>query len=177
RYPLGAASLAWGGPAPILFDHLGSLTLNTTRFNDTVTVQALPPNPVQLDGGGGSNTLIGPDTANKWLLAQPSGHEGTLNGSLVFDSFGQLTGGQGLDRFVVPDGASIPEFLSGGDGLHGGSNNTLDLSGCISPLAVHLFRSVYGGEVTGVVRAFALCQNVVGGQNDDRFVFDQGFGL
>src|SRR5262249_44471251 len=122
NYSLAAASLAWAGPAPIQFDHLGSLTLNATAFNDTVTVQSLPGNTVLLNGGAGSNTLVGPDTSNTWSLAQPAGHEGTLNGSLVFDSFAQLTGGQGLDRFVVPDGAYIPEALSGGDGQHGGSN-------------------------------------------------------
>jgi hypothetical protein len=72
-------------------------------------------------GGGTNNTLTGTGTANTWLLAQPGGHEGTLNTSPVFDSFGQLTGDDAVDRFVVPDGASHPESLSGGhDGLHGG---------------------------------------------------------
>src|SRR5262249_33603391 len=150
-YTLGAASLAWGGPAPIQFDHLGSLALNATAFNDTVTVQGLPPNAVTLNGGGGSNTLVRPGISNTRLLAQPGGHEGTLDSTVVFDSFAQLTGGQGADHFVVPDGADIPESLSGGDGAQGGGNNTLDLSACTSPLTVHLFRSVYAGEVTGVV--------------------------
>ena len=111
------------------------------------------------------------------MLAPPGGAEGTLNNSLVFNSFASVTGGQAKDRFVVPDGASIPEFLSGGDGATGGNNNTLDLSACTSPLTVHVGTSVYGGTVPGVVRAFALCQNVTGGQGDDRFLFDQGFGL
>jgi Ca2+-binding RTX toxin-like protein len=31
--------------------------------------------------------------------------------------------------------------------------------------------------VPGVVRAFTLCQNVIGGQSNDRFLFDQGYGL
>jgi hypothetical protein len=177
NYTLATASLSWAGPAPIQFDHLGSLALNATTFNDTVTVQSLPGNTVLVNGGAGSNTLVGPDASNTWLLAQPASHEGTLNGTLVFDSFAQLTGGQGLDRFVVPDGAYIPEALSGGDGLHGGSNNTLDLSACTSALSVHLFSSVYGGTVTGVVRSFALCQNVIGGRGNDRFLVDQGYGL
>ena len=93
----------------------------------------------------------------------------------MFNSFASVTGGQAKDRFVVPDGAYIPEFLSGGD--FSGTNNTLDLSACTSPLTVHVGTSVYGGTVPGVVRAFALCQNVTGGQGDDRFLFDQGFGL
>src|SRR5262249_58461994 len=119
--------------------------------NDTLTVQSLPGNPVMLNGGGGTNnTLVGPDTANTWLLAQPSGHEGTLNGAAVFDSFGSLIGGQGIDRFVVPDGANIPESLSGGDGLHGGTNNTLDLSAFTSSLTEHIMTTVYGGNVTTV---------------------------
>src|SRR5262249_4338525 len=148
--------------------------------------QSLPGRPVLVNGGGGpNNALTGPDAANTWLLAQPSGHEGTLDSSFLFDSFASLIGGQNQDRFVVPDGATMPEFLSGGDGLHGGSNNTLDLSAYASPLTEHIMTSVYGGNVTAaaggtvtsVVRAFALCQNVVGGAADDHFIFNQGFGL
>jgi Ca2+-binding RTX toxin-like protein len=174
-YSLAANSLSWGGPAAVGYDLLGSLVVSGTPFNDTVAVQSLPGNPVTLHGGLGFNTLVGPDTANTWLLAQSGGVEGTLNNSLVFDSFGELAGGPSTDRFVVPDGAYIPEFLSGGD--TSGRNNTLDLSAYTSPLTVHVFSSVYGGNVLGVVRAFALCPNVIGGQGNDRFVIDQGFGL
>jgi hypothetical protein len=184
-YTFTSTSLAWGGPAAISFSNLGLVVLNGTAFNDTVTFQSLPGSPVMVNGGGGANnTLIGPDTTNTWLLAQPSGHEGTLNTVVEFDSFGSLIGGQGRDSFVVPDGVSIPEFLSGGDGLHGGANNTLDLSAYMSPLIEHIMTSVYGGNVTlaggnatPVVRAFALCQNVIGGASDDHFIFNQGFGL
>jgi parallel beta-helix repeat protein len=177
NYTLTSTNLGWGGPALVAFGDLGALTLNATTFNDSVTVQSLPAFAVALDGGKGSNTLVGPDTANTWMLATPSGTEGTLNSLVTFNSFSELTGGQGTDRFVVPDGAYIPEILSGGDGFNGGSNNTLDLSAYTSPLMVHIFSSVYGGTVAGVVRAFALCQNVIGGHGDDHFLFDQGFGL
>jgi parallel beta-helix repeat protein len=177
NYTLTANSLAWGSRALATFDKLGALSLNATAFNDTVTVQSLPPLPVNLDGGKGNNTLIGPDTDNTWSLARPSGAEGTLNNSMVFNSFASLIGGQARDRFIVPDGAYIPEFLSGGDGATGGSNNTLDLSAYTSPLTVHVGTYAYGGAVPGVVRAFTLCQNVIGGEGDDRFLFDQGFGL
>jgi hypothetical protein len=177
NYTLTSTNLGWGGPASIAFGELGALTLDATTFNDTVLVQSLPAFPVTLDGGKGNNTLVGPDTDNTWMLAPPSGAEGTLNNSLVFNSFASVSGGQAKDRFVVPDGAYIPEFLSGGDGASGGSNNTLDLSAWTSPLTVHIGGSVYGGTVPGAVRAFALCQNVIGGQSDDRFLFDQGSGL
>jgi hypothetical protein len=185
-YILTSTSLAWGSSASVGFSDIASLILNGTAFNDTVTVQSLPPNSVTLHGGAGANnTLIGPDISNTWSLAQPSGEDGTLDTTLVFDSFGSVIGGQSLDRFVVPDGAYIPEFFSGGDGLHGGSNNTLDLSAYTAPLTEHIMTSVYGGNVTTtsggavitVVRAFALCQNVIGGQGDDDFIFNQGYGL
>jgi len=42
---------------------------------------------------------------------------------------------------------------------------------------VHVFSSVFGGTVAGVVNDFALCPNVIGGQGDDRFIIDQGYGL
>jgi hypothetical protein len=177
KYTLTSTSLGWGGPGSVAFSNLGALALDATAFDDTATVQSLPAFPVILNGGPGNNTLVGPDTDNTWLLAQSSGTEGTLNNSLVFNSFASVTGGQAKDRFVVPDGAYIPEFLSGGDGATGGSNNTLDLSAYTSPLTEHIFSSVYGGTVPGVVRAFALCQNVIGGQSNDHFLFDQGYGL
>jgi hypothetical protein len=185
-YTLSSASLTWGSSASVGFRDIRSLILNATAFNDSVSVQSLPGNSVTLHGGGGTNnTLTGPDTVNTWSLAQPAGEEGTLNTNLVFDSFGSVIGGQSIDRFVVPDGAYIPEFLSGGDGLHGGRNNTLDLSAFTSPLTEHIMTSVYGGNVaslaggitTTVVRAFALCQNVIGGHSDDHFIFNQGYGL
>jgi hypothetical protein len=186
NYVLTSNRFTWGSPAAVNFDLAGSLSVTGSPFNNTFAVQGLPGNSVTLHGGGGAkNTLIGPDTANTWMLAQPSGAEGMLNDTLVFDSFGSLIGGQSLDRFVVPDGASIPEFLSGGDGATGGSNNTLDLSAWTIPLTEHIMTSVYGGNVTGlsagkeisVIKAFALCQNVIGGQSDDHFIFNQGFGL
>jgi hypothetical protein len=185
-YTLTSASLAWRGTASVGYTNIASLILNGTAFDDTVTVQSLPANSVTLHGSGGSNnTLIGPDGNNIWQLAQPSGEEGTLDTTLVFDSFGSLIGGQQLDRFVVPDGAYIPEFLSGVGGATGGNHNTLDLSAFTSPLTEHIMTSVYGGNVTTtsggtittVVRAFALCQNVIGGLSDDHFIFNQGFGL
>jgi hypothetical protein len=185
-YTLTVSNLAWGGASSVDFSNIAALILNGTAFNDTVKVRSLPANSVTLHGGGGSNnTLIGTDGDNTWLLAQPTGEEGTLDNTLVFDSFGSLIGGKKRDRFVVPDGAYIPEFLSGGDGAIGGDNNTLDLSGYTNPLTEHIMTTAYGGNVTSmsggnvtsVVRAFALCQNVIGGQSDDHFIFDQGFGL
>jgi hypothetical protein len=176
NYTLTSNGLTWGGPAGITFSNLASLVLNATAFDDTVTLQSLPPNSVTLHGDGGSNTLIGPNTTNTWMLAQPSGSEGTLNTSVVFDSFGSLIGGSAPDRFVVPNGQYIAEILSGGDGAQGGGKNTLDLSAYTSPLTWNI-TSNYGGSVPGVVRAFALCQNVIGGQNNDRFVLSQGTGV
>jgi parallel beta-helix repeat protein len=177
NYVLSSDGLAGGNSAQVGFSDLAKVSLHGTAFSDTVTVQSLPAAGVMLDGGGGSNTLIGPDVSNTWLLAQPNGVEGTLHNSLLFNSFSALIGGQGADRFVVPDGAFIPEFISGGDGANGGGSNTLDLSAWTKALTEHVMSSPFGGTVPGVVRAFALCQNVIGGQGDDRFLFDQGFGL
>jgi hypothetical protein len=132
-------------------------------------------------GNNSSTTLVGPDIANSWNITGPN--QGTLAdalypaGPLTFSQVPNLTGGATTDDFVFGPAGSLSGFLSGGDGAGGGSNNTLDLSAYTSPLTVHVGTYVYGGTVPGVVHAFTLCQNVIGGQGDDRFLFDQGFGL
>jgi len=98
--------------------------------------------------------------------------------------FGSVIGGQGIDRFVVPDGRTFRSSCRVDQTGSMGSNNTLDLSAYTSPLTEHIMTSVYGGNVTtlnggniiSVVRAFAGCHNVIGGQSDDHFIFNQGYG-
>ncbi len=174
NYKLTSTNLDWGSASSITFGKLGALTFDATAFNDIVTLRSLPDGSVTVNGGAGTNSFIGPDIDNTWLVGQ-IGVEGTLDYTLAFNSFVSVIGGLAKDRFVIPDGAYIPEFLSGGDGS--GTNNTLDLSAWTSPLTVHVGTYVYGGTVPGIVHAFALCPNVIGGQSDDRFLFDQGYGL
>src|SRR5207237_373354 len=150
------------------FSNLGSVVLNGTAFNDTVTVQSMPSSPVMVNGGGGANnTLTGPDTANAWLLAQPSGHEGTLNGSLVFDAFGSVIGGQGHDSFIFNQGYGLTT-VDGGPG-----NNTLDFSPyfLVPPGWAFAVLGPNSGLVAGVIENFSKIQNLIGTQTNDRFAF------
>jgi hypothetical protein len=65
-----------------------------------------------LDGGAGSNLLIGPDTANQWWI------DGVNAGSIHntrFSNIGRLRGGTANDQFVLTQGGSI-ESLDGRTG-------------------------------------------------------------
>jgi len=57
-----------------------------------------------LDGGAGSNLLIGPDTANQWWI--DGVNAGSIHNSR-FSNIGRLRGGTADDQFVVTHGGSI----------------------------------------------------------------------
>jgi hypothetical protein len=168
-------------------------TLDYSQDTSPITVNLANDSATNIDGGAaggfasirsviGNNTnttVVGPDSANFWNITGPN--QGNLAqaphqiGTFTFRQVPNLTGGSATDDFVFGPTGSINGFLSGGD--FSTRNNTLDLSAYTSPLTVHVGSSIYGGTVAGVVHAFALCPNVIGGQGDDRFIIDQGYGL
>jgi hypothetical protein len=170
-------------------------TLDYSQDSSPITVNLANNSTTNLNGGaangfmniqsvignGTSTTLVGPDIPNYWTII--GNNQGNLSatpnqpGSFTFSQVPNLTGGAVADTFRFQNGSSLTGFLNGADGLNGGGNNTLDLSAYTTPLNVHISSSPYGGTVAGVVHAFALCQNVIGGQGNDSFVVDQGYGL
>ncbi len=70
---------------------------------------------VNVDGGGGGDTLVAPDrtAANTWVVSADD--QGTLNG-MPFTRFGSLDGGSGPDNFSIASGVALSSGVGGGGG-------------------------------------------------------------
>jgi len=115
--------------------------------------------PVLFDGGGGINTLEGPDTANTWNIATVNG--GTLNPSAMtmfrFGNVQNLQGGTGADTFNVLAGGSIGVSIDGG-----GGDNVLSYASRSTPVTFNLQTSSdvdfvgFGTAVGGLFNVLTL---------------------
>jgi len=93
---------------------------------DTLTIDASNGNPVgagglTYDGGGGNNTLVGPNTTNTWTVTGVN--SGNLDGNITFTNVGNLTGGSGNDTFVFQAAGKVTGNVDGGAGY-----NVLDIT-------------------------------------------------
>ena len=75
----------------------------TTDFTDFTVING---------GAAVEDTLVGQNQVNAWVLDATSGN--TLNGSLVFSSMENLTGGGGDDTFTFQNNGSISGLIDGG---------------------------------------------------------------
>jgi len=83
-------------------------------LNDLLALVGLPgPRSVLLDGGAGTDTLIGPAVDSTWTLTGDGA--GTLHG-VTFAGFENLTGAPDTDdTFVIAEGGSLSGGVDGGD--------------------------------------------------------------
>jgi hypothetical protein len=126
--------------------------LDTGSGVNTVTVLHTD-GPTMLTGNpAGSNTLIGPNVDSTWNITSQNG--GTLNGTVSFSGFQNLTGGSGNDTFAFSDGQGVDGTINGG-----GRTNTLDYSAYSTTVIVDL----QTGTATGVGGSVQNIQNVIGG--------------
>jgi hypothetical protein len=139
-----------------------SIFVNTVDGNNTVHVaSAFAGVPVTLDGGTGTNTLVGPDTVNTWQLT--GANQGSLNGNVTFRNFANLAGGALGDTFAVTTGGRLDGTLDGGGGV-----NTLDYSAYAGDVVVDLPL----GTATGVAGGIRHIGNVTGSIGNDLLVGD-----
>jgi hypothetical protein len=138
----GTYRIAGMSPASIYLD-LGpdaSVSLRGGSANKTFAAQNLANVHWSIDGGGGVNTLVGPDAVNTWNITGPN--KGTL-GSVGFANVQNLVGGHVNDTFVFQTAGSVGGTLDGGGGV-----NTLDYSAdksdILVDLALHLASQVAG---------------------------------
>jgi streptogramin lyase len=171
-------------------------TANGLAGNDTFTVTA-GGLPISFDGGTGTNTLVGPSSANAWHIT--GANSGDLNGD-SFLNIQNLTGGSGADTFQFRPGGSVGGRVNGA-----GGSNTLDYSSYGSPVTVNLQSKTASGmssftgiaalvgsgsgdtlgganttnawQITGANAgtvgnfSYTAVQNLVGGTGVDSFVF------
>ena len=114
---------------------------------------------VQIDGLGGSDTLIGGDISNAWRITGSGSGAGSgeVNDVIRFESIENLTGGTGNDSFTFGDTAEIVGMIDGGSG-----NNALNYDAYTTPVSVDLAQQTATG--TGGAKSI---RGVTGGQGID----------
>jgi Ca2+-binding RTX toxin-like protein len=154
-------------PANISYAPHGlALTLKSGSGNDQFTIKAPPPIvlptlfPISIDGGAGTNTLIGSDAPSTWTIT--SANAGSV-GTVSFSSIQNLTGGSAINTFALQTGGSLSGTLDGGSGT-----NTLDYSAFKGNVTVDLPL----GTATAVGKGIANIKNVIGSQGNDILVGD-----
>src|SRR5262249_24628250 len=95
----------------LLTEIIVSLGASDARVNVLGTAANVP---VTINGGGGNNTLQGPNSANTWHITGPN--SGTLNGTVTFVSVQNLVGGSAGDAFYFQTGGSMTGTIDGAGG-------------------------------------------------------------
>ncbi|MCP3703680.1 MAG: hypothetical protein GY954_12230, partial [Alteromonas sp.] len=126
---------------------------------------------------GAGNTFTATDAVNTWVIKNVTDgdgvNDGTLNGSITFINFANLTGNAQADSFDFSQGGSITGTI---DGV--GDSNTITGQNVASEWnvnkanegALYLDNSA-DGFGTAYVAKFTNIQNVTGGSANDSFVF------
>ncbi len=162
HYSLTANALFRTGSGAIFFDsQVNQLNLYAGQQGDQVAVLTTPvASSVKLIGGGGKNTLTGPDFDTIWTITGPN--SGFIGSNVQFLGFQNLAGGAGNDHFMVKNGQGVSGTIDGG----GGSANVLDYSDFTAQVVVDLGKQKatnVGGKVTGI-------QQFVGGHASDTLI-------
>jgi len=114
-----------------------------------------------VDGGGVTNTLSGGSSHSLIVFRITGADSGTisaLGSTASFSNIANLTGGLGVDVFVLSVGASLSGRINGS-----GGSDTLDYSAFTTGVTVNLMTGVAPGIGGGVINV----DNVRGGSGDD----------
>ena len=155
-------TLSGMSPAPIYYENnVTGLTIDAGSGNDSLTV-AGPSTSTQVtyNGGGGTNTLVGPDVASTFTISSFNG--GTV-GNVTFSSVQNLIGGAGNDTFAFRTGGSLAGSINAG-----GGTNSLDYSSFLGTVTVDLPL----GTASQVAGSISRIQNVRGSMGNDLIVGD-----
>ncbi|MEQ9358654.1 CHAT domain-containing protein, partial [Coleofasciculus chthonoplastes] len=102
------------------------------------------------------------NTANNWTIT--NSNSGTINGTITFNTFSNLTGGSNNDTFQFNENVTFSGTIDGG-----GGNNTIIASN--TPNTWNLTNS-NAGTING--SNFTAINNLTGGSNNDTFSFNDG---
>jgi hypothetical protein len=137
------------------------VSVSTAGANDAITVTA-QGRSVVVDGGSGTNTLVGPDATSTWVVS--GANTGSLNGNIGFSAIANLRGGSGGDAFQFSAAASLSGSIHGG-----GGSNLLDYSAFFSPVIVNLVTAAVSAVNTTHSGGIANVQSFIGGTGQNRF--------
>jgi RTX calcium-binding nonapeptide repeat (4 copies) len=115
----------------LTYSGIAGLTINAQTGSNTITVVSTSPStPVTINGDGGTDTLVGPNTANTWTIT--GANAGTV-GNVTFSAVWNLTGGTANDIFKFTGTAHVSGMIDGG-----GGTNTLGYGGYSTGVTVNL---------------------------------------
>ena len=128
---------------------------------------------ISVEGGGGDDTLLGPDIPVTWGLIDAD--SGILAGpdlgdisDYTFRSIENLAGGSDRDSFVIGVGAGLRGRIDGGGGA-----DTLDFGDVSEPVEVALAGSDdagFRGAATGLGGGFQGIESLIGGTGLDSLI-------
>lgn len=158
--------------------------------SDTFTVVDLGYVFGVIDGGAGTNTVVGPNRAVTWTIDAANGgsfsngvrnqtfaHMTNLTGGNAVDQFnfrsggnisGPINGGSGNDRFIFNSGAGTTGSIAGGVGI-----DTLDYTAFTTGVTVNLVWSTASQVIGG---AFSM-ENALGGSGNDNLTGNSSSNL
>jgi hypothetical protein len=166
NYTVTSNTIARTGMATVTYQNISNIVLNISNGTNTITVQSAPAGTaVAINGGTGTNTLVGSAVDNAWVIIGTN--TGTLSsasivGLVSFASVQKLTGGAASNSFVFSDGAHISGNLDGGGG------GSLDYSAYSSSVIVDLQTAT----ATGVGGSIANIQHVTGGSGGGAGIYN-----
>ena len=153
---LGSGSMTGG----VRFGGFESLTGGSAA--DAVTLAPGSSLAGGVTGGGGTDTLTGPDVSTMWAIeALNAGHAGPVG----FTGFENLTGGTAADVFQFAAGAGVSGRVDGGNGA-----DTLDYSRYSASVTVNLATGAAtgtGAVPTGGARNF---ESLIAGTDSDTLI-------
>ena len=140
---------------------IDSLDITGSTGSDTYTLLTKVTAPLSIHGGGGTDTIVGPDDGMKWSISGPNAGSAANAGSAVdnvhFDGVANITGGAGDDDFKVAVGGSLSGLITGGDGA-----NSLTAGDAANVWVLGAANTLNGTAFSGVER-------LVGGNQNDTY--------
>jgi hypothetical protein len=160
-YTITSSSLTRPFFGGLTYGGVTGLTLNAETGNNTVNVNSTAAGtPVTVNGGGGTNTLVGPNANDTWNIT--ASNAGTMDGNVTFSAVQNLTGGTANDTFKFSNGMGVTGAINGG-----GGTNTLDYSLYATGVTVNLL----AGTATGTGRVSNV-HSVTGSPKNDTITGD-----
>jgi hypothetical protein len=146
-------------PSPTVFTFSNFPNITGGSANDTFTFDGNFQLTGGINGGSGSNTIVGPDLATNWQIT--STDAGTLDpgvGTTSFTNIQNLTGGNTTDDFAFADGQGLSGAIDGGAPA---ASNTLDYTAFTTSAEI-TFTTSTSGTASNLGSGFTNIGNIVG---------------